>query len=994
MKVYKLDGYDPYWIYNDKIITFYNIEEILERVNIVDPWKELSSKNLNWNDINYVEFIDDSNSDFKYLKIEHEGINYYYKEYHNEKIGSIKKDGKLLVKKYFELDEWQTYINSLFQLLLDHNALVRTKTCFLDRLERLNGKYRLNFVTQRYLNKIDNSIFLDHKREYVNGTNARKMYELNDPIYPLGDSALDNWVNHNWKNDSQTMTININQYFNSDENIEGHNHRFCYIIAKSSSLRQINNSQNTSSNTTQDILIVPCPKSNTSEILHALNDIGITIAQDSCIIIGQSNTISSKLVELSFLLLFDWHVKNTNISKFLFATNKIDNNTSINIPFFTIPFNQPLLFKIFNYLLSNSNEGIGKKIRDLINNLDKLIPESEPLMLNPNYYYEFYNNGLTNYPISFKDLNLEFIENQQVDSNLTLSAYFSFFSDVNMSYYFGDKTNLLLPDLDNTNTKTVNPSISWGIVQGPSSTYLENNLNTGYTGKLNRESEKQQAIADAIFNSTIAVSNAAGNPLSWVFNPIGTGIKTATAGIQVAKIITDTIMTQQRADNSFYASIKNTTNAPSNITADPYAKANIPLSSFDGNYLFLMFANVLHEQCKDLVFTNYLNNGYINDAVENINIIRNRKYMNILHLATSYNTQNYLYIWEKYFNNKVFKNKYWFTRALNFLNELHQMYETAYFINCTDYKGENYIYNIEKEKYNIPTMKQDINSIINHWPNLFPANNEQIWNILKAYNQYLTDEVIENCSLTFNEHTITITAKPESTSYQGQILINSYQYNLYINVQNHSYYIYDFNQLCGRNDLTVRTNIGDKTITESDIFYTLEFIQNPSITKINDDFLYNKNNIAPTIDLSGITEIGNHFMYRISTYPITDPYFNGTIILGNSLKSIGENFLTNQIKYSSNLTLPNSLLSIGERFMYCCKSYISTIDFQNLNSSIFNTVSESKLKFILATNNNSDLCYTEGIKVKGTNISDIKELLSDSDIEPYRKLIIVENEQR
>ena len=112
-----------------------------------------------------------------------------------------------------------------------------------------------------------------------------------------------------------------------------------------------------------------------------------------------------------------------------------------------------------------------------------------------------------------------------------------------------------------------------------------------------------------------------------------------------------------------------------------------------------MFANTLHEQCKDLVFTNYLNNGYIIDAVLNINQILNRKYMNILNLATSYNTQNYLYIWEKYFDNKVFKNKYWFTKALSFLNELHQMYYRPYFVNCTDYKGENYVNNIQKFRW-------------------------------------------------------------------------------------------------------------------------------------------------------------------------------------------------------------------------------------------------------------------------------------------------------
>ena len=213
-----------------------------------------------------------------------------------------------------------------------------------------------------------------------------------------------------------------------------------------------------------------------------------------------------------------------------------------------------------------------------------------------------------------------------------------------------------------------------------------------------------------------------------------------------------------------------------------------------------------------------------------------------------------------------------------------------------------------------------------------------------------------------------------------------------MNIEGHGYYIYDFNQLCGRGNLSVRTNIGNIIINENNIIWGLDFISKPTITEIEDNFLYNKGVIAPSINLYGITKIGNHFMYRISTYPVSDPYFQGKIKFGNSLKSIGENFLTNQIKYSSNLTLPNSLLSIGTRFMYCCKKYTATIDFQNLNTEIFNSLSQNELKYILATNNNSDLCYTEGIKVKGTNISNIKQLLTDSDNSPFRKLIEVENE--
>ena len=144
-------------------------------------------------------------------------------------------------------------------------------------------------------------------------------------------------------------------------------------------------------------------------------------------------------------------------------------------------------------------------------------------------------------------------------------------------------------------------------------------------------------IGDATFNSAIIAANAIGyaaNPINW-FNPGGIASKVATSTLQIAKTIMDTTMEQQRADNSFYASIKNSTHAPNNINTSPFSKANIPLQNIDGSYLMMMYAIVPNQQCLDRIFSDYLHNGYIYDADDDINKFVNRKYMNVLAISPS-----------------------------------------------------------------------------------------------------------------------------------------------------------------------------------------------------------------------------------------------------------------------------------------------------------------------------------------------------------------------
>ena len=205
-------------------------------------------------------------------------------------------------------------------------------------------------------------------------------------------------------------------------------------------------------------------------------------------------------------------------------------------------------------------------------------------------------------------------------------------------------------------------------------------------------------------------------------------------------------------------------------------------------------------------------------------------------------------------------------------------------------------------------------------------------------------------------------AKEDSENYTGQIIIYSYQYNLYVGIDNTQYYVYDFNQFSGDwRTGTIRTSIGDKFIyTTQEISY-FEIINNPSINYLKEMFLSTFSNISvPIIIPEGIITINDNFLFANTTF-------------------------------NQNISLPNSLTTIQGSFLFNCPNYISTINFNNLNDSILPL---DKSRVLTFNNYGPDVpAYQEGIKIKGNNIQSIKNALPDSDDIPYRKLIIV-NENR
>ena len=258
-------------------------------------------------------------------------------------------------------------------------------------------------------------------------------------------------------------------------------------------------------------------------------------------------------------------------------------------------------------------------------------------------------------------------------------------------------------------------------------------------------------------------------------------------------------------------------------------------------------------------------------------------------------------------------------------------------------------------------MAININTIITNTQSVYPANNNQIWTILKQDNPSLTDEIINQLELEFTSKKITITTNPSSTEYEGSIEINSYQYNLYVQIDGSDYYVYNFNEFCSNSGyFQVETQEGYKTFRKNSEFTSLEFIENPTISFIGNSFLRTCTSFNQPLTLpEGITSIGNGFLVECYS-------FNQPLTLPNSLTSIGNNFLasgldTKSMSFNQPLTLPNSLTSIGTYFLYNCGRFNQPLTLPNSLTSIGNNFLDKCTSF------NQPLTLPNSLSLIGNN---------------------------
>ena len=324
----------------------------------------------------------------------------------------------------------------------------------------------------------------------------------------------------------------------------------------------------------------------------------------------------------------------------------------------------------------------------------------------------------------------------------------------------------------------------------------------------------------------------------------------------------------------------------------------------------------------------------------------------------------------------------------------------------------------------------NINTIITRVKSVYPANKDEIWRQIKVENS-LSDDIIEQLDLEFSKTHIRITPKSTSTEYEGMVVINSYQWNLRLQVNDtQTYLIYDFNDLCANgtiyDNITIDTATGTiEILPNNTIINAFYMIPNPTIDHIDNYFLKwfkiqcpikieegiinigssfmdlcESFNQPLTLPVS-LTSIGNYFMEGCSSFnqPLTLPAsltsigfsflsscssFNQPLTLSNSLTSIGDSFLSHCESFNQPLTLPASLTSIGTGFMFYCDNFTSTLRInKNITPEMFNPGDRS-----FATYNRNALVYTQGFKILYEHLDKLKERFPSGKIGScYRNIV-------
>lgn len=132
------------------------------------------------------------------------------------------------------------------------------------------------------------------------------------------------------------------------------------------------------------------------------------------------------------------------------------------------------------------------------------------------------------------------------------------------------------------------------------------------------------------------------------------------------------------------------------------------------------------------------------------------------------------------------------------------------------------------------------------------------------------------------------------------------------------------------------------------------------------------------------SEIKNNFLCGCTN-------FNKPITLSQNLEIIGEYFMYKCEAFNQMLVLPNTLTSFKCNYMlWNAKNMQNVIDIQDLSLEVFEITPESK-QWVLSTDDNTSLMYSQGIKIKGYTDYLAKKFLyafPNLDDNPYRNLRI------
>lgn len=956
-RFYKLVGYDPYWTDQFKNDIF--IDHIENLVNNFDGiyWQEIKNVDVTF-DYNQLELKAKTLGNYstypKYIKMVVANVPYYF-FFYTKKLDSIDKNGYQQWMCYYQRDNYMTIFHNKLNLLIKNNPNVYCNRRYRSRWSANDSEYVVDWINDREFNTIFNNGMLIRTGSWWTNVD-------------------DLWISN--------VTGTIERPNDTKWTTPNNQGRFTYIICKSSALVTSNNNTLQSTSTNQSRIVIPVFN---DDVLHGLNDFTITEQQTNCLNPFGDNFISYETCDVPYEFL--WLCKEKGLCELKVGHNKV-NNTVIDIEYFEIPLNTPLPIII---KAPTDYQGLQSKITYMEQNLNKVIPETEPSLLNNSCYYEKYDNGNGNYlQIDTSFLKYKWNKTNGQQTLIAVKGYLIFDEGISLAYSFGSSTNEKLPSFDNTNTIITNIGLKIGLVGSSSSNYYSNNVNTGLTSVQNRQSEFVQASLDATYNvaskaaqltyDTTREIEKSGNSLLGILTGGGTAlVKTAAKGIifatDVAKIATDTAMSQDRAFKKMHNSINNIYSAAQNNLTNPFIKSCLT----NNNKLFEHYIYELHPYDKDYIFSEKLNKGDVSNKLLPLQDIFNRQYMNILDIDPYVNYETLSKIIREQ-DTTIFNDEFWNHQFFLWLATPKHVYNTMVLINVLDWKANDYIDNIENNIISvIPggimdkiNLKIVFNNSDIYKSTFIPYGEEDI--LQQLQNDYTAPNILWNEIeiIILSPTTFIVKAKDDSEHYYGSVTYFTHLYYYKVSYNNHTIYSYNY--------VGVRKNSSQYVITFDWDVNTMEAVS--IVTSSNNNFI---------LEICGdITELPSSFFEEAGINEIT---FNCP-----NLRIINDWCFANT-HLSETITIPSSVTLIKEHAFYHASykniifdettipiviepyTFISTFydKIDNITINRPTIINDNQISFVFTSTNiqNPPQSYIDGTPVTGIYITNFMDNLPE-----------------
>ena len=689
-KFYKLNvGFKPWWcehfldVYPSKHIETILEEEYWEdyyEEDVYPPygywWKEI--KNVQYTQ-DYVYLEETEPNIPLYIKYITDEKIYYYYLYSKDKLITVNKQGKSLYSCVYFIDKYMTIYFDKLQILFKKNPMVKFNRKYCVPWIKIDDEnYEINFVKKKELSSYLNDINYELVRNEIFSVSEKDLYNS------LGVSGVPD--NLNWlKNASNTG-------------------RYRYVVLKSSAFSNVNNNKITPIKVKQTIFVVPIKDDDT---LNKISNVDLSSTIQNKIILSESNFIGIFECDLPYSYLYGLHLKDSENIKFT--------DDSSNVYYFELPLNYFNKNILINYL--RYDKGFYGKLDYLFKHSYKVIPETEIVLLAPQYYREVYNNGSGLISNDLSKFFFRWSTNQPLIFNLYITLQFN--SDLGIAYNYGENTNTQLASYDNTNTQISNVSIPIGLVGSAATQYFANNINTSLTSIQNRKLDQEQAKINIDFDSSNLILQNTNNTVSNGINffkslftgniggvinsAVNIGTTWAQYANKTAQMNFNYQQNQIRANRELIAKINNIYSSPNINLSNPFLKGVIPNNKdTDNNFqLFKHYAYELHPYDKKLIFAKLLDEGYIYNCVDNLSNFIVRKYMNILNIDPYMHYSHLLSILKE--NDKtLFNSPKDYDDFFIWLAKPKKIYNTNKLINVLDWEEEGYVDNIYINKTPTP----------------------------------------------------------------------------------------------------------------------------------------------------------------------------------------------------------------------------------------------------------------------------------------------------